>query len=209
MIRSARLAVAALALGFACAHAHAAKPPPKAKAEWNQVANVKDAAKRLGVLHRQQGAEAALKFLEACYKTHMLAEKYTQGLEACMAQDYMLSQVLAVIYSRVPEDKLKDMKAPTADVIARSMRGRFQTIFQQYKFTQEQADSLRKAVDEYGMPIFVKTVFPKRSGDKANDGKAESSGGNSEKPTIQVPLPEVTPGGGAPADAQPPAGDTK
>ena len=146
--------------------AFAAKP----KAEWNQVANVKDAAKRLGELHRRKGSEAALKFLEACYKTHMLAGKYTEGLESCMAQDYMLSQVLAVIYSRVPHDKLKDMKAPTADVIARSMFGRFQAIFQQYQMTQEQADSLKKAVDQHGMPIFVKAVFPKRPKEEGSKG---------------------------------------
>lgn len=177
----------------------------KSKRDWNQVENVKGAAKRLGDMHRRQGAEATLKFLEACYKTHMLAERYTEGLESCMAQDYMLSQMLAVIYSRVPADKLKDMKAPTADIIARSMRGRFQAIFQQYKFTQEQADDLRKAVDKYGMPIFVKAVFPKRN----DDGAAAPQPRAKELAPPVLPLPDVTPEGqggpaGAPAPLTPP-----
>lgn len=179
----------------------------KSKRDWNQVENVKGAAKRLGEMHRRQGAEATLKFLEACYKTHTLAERYTEGLESCMAQDYMLSQVLAVVYSRVPADKLKDMKAPTAEIIARSMRGRFQAIFQQYKFTQEQADGLRKAVDKHGMPIFVKAVFPKRKGEGAGEPQPQSK----ELAPPAMPLPQITPeGSGGPAGApapQTPAGD--
>jgi hypothetical protein len=180
----------------------------KTKRDWNQVENVKGAAKRLGEMHRRQGAEATLKFLEACYKTHMLAERYTEGLESCMAQDYMLSQMLAVIYSRVPPEKLKDIKAPTAEIIARSMRGRFQAIFQQYQFTQQQADDLRKAVDKHGMPIFVKAVFPKRNGEGAGQPQPQSK----DLVPPAMPLPQVNPeGNGGPAGApalQAPAGDT-
>ncbi len=83
------------------------------KAEWNQVENVKSAAKRLGEMQRRQGSESVLKFLEACYKTHMLAEEFTEGLEGCMAQDYMHTQVLATVYSRLPPETIKKMGAPT------------------------------------------------------------------------------------------------
>lgn len=177
-------------MAIPCASAADAKP------EWNLQDNVKDAAKRLGELQRRQGSEAALKFLEACYKTHMLAETYTEGLEACMAQDYMLSQMLAVIYSRVPDEKLNDMKAPTADVIAKSMRARFHAIFEQYKLTQAQADELKKAVDDFGMPIFVQIVFPKRDNADRNT-KSEKDG---EKPPLKIPLPELKPEGQGPSE---------
>lgn len=142
-----------------------------AKRDWNQVENVKDAAKRLGVMQTSQGADATLKFLEACYKTHMLAEKFTAGLEACMAQDYMLSQMLAVVYSRVPKEQRDTMKAPAADVIAHSMRGRFQSIFAQYKFTQDEAEGLKRAVDKHAMPIYIKAVFPKTKGKDGGEDK--------------------------------------
>lgn len=195
--------VAAAVLAASAIPAQAAKT----KRDWNQVENVKGAAKRLGDMHRRQGSEGTLKFLEACYKTHMLAERYTEGLESCMAQDYMLSQVLAVVYSRLPNEALTKMKAPTAEIIARSMRGRFQAIFKQYKFTQEQADDLRKAVDKFGMPIFVKAVFPKSQGDGAGGPQPQSK---DIAPPIP-PLPQIKPEGeGGPAEApaaQPPAGD--
>lgn len=158
-------------------------PALAAKPGWNQVTNVKDAAKRLGALQRAQGSEAVLKFLEACYKTHMLSETYSQGLEACMAQDYMVSQMLAVIYAKVPKEQLAKMKAPAAEVIAASMRGRFQAIFQQYKFSQEQADALKKAVDQHAMPVYVKIMFPK-SGKRKDGGKdaapAAGAGGGAD-----------------------------
>lgn len=200
--------VRALVLALVAAVAAATMPSAHAanvgKRDWNQVENVKGAAKRLGEMHRRQGSEATLKFLEACYKTHMLAERYTEGLESCMAQDYMLSQVLAVVYSRVPADKLKDMKAPTAEIIARSMRGRFQAIFQQYKFTQDQADDLRKAVDKHGMPIFVKAVFPKRKGD-AGEPQPRSKDLAPPVPSLPQIKPEGNGGpAGAPAPLTPP-----
>lgn len=157
---------AVIALNVLLALPHAANAAPQ-KRDWSQVENVKDAAKRLGKMQTSQGADATLKFLEACYKTHMLAEKFTAGLEACMAQDYMLSQMLAVVYARVPQEQRDKMKAPAADVIAHSMRGRFQSIFAQYKFTQDEADNLKKAVDKHAMPIYIKAVFPKT--DKKED----------------------------------------
>ncbi|MGE0380506.1 MAG: hypothetical protein AB7O90_06620 [Hyphomicrobium sp.] len=181
-------------------------PAHAADTNWDQTKNVTDAAKRLAEMQRRQGSEAVLKFLEACYKTHMLAEKYTEGLEACMAQDYMLSQLLAVIYSKVPPEKLADMKAPSPEVIARAMRGRFLAIFQQYNISQEQADSLKKAVDEHAMPLFIKLVFPnsskKKDGDEpsphggAKGGDGSEGGGDSGSEGgkgVHIPIPEGSP----------------
>jgi hypothetical protein len=148
-------------------------PSFAAKPEWNQEANVKEAAVRLAKLQRAEGSEAVLKFLEACYKTHTLASKFNRGLEACMAQDYMLSQVLAVIYAKVPPEALAKMKAPSPERISESMRGRFQSIFAQYQMTQPEADALKKTVERVGFPIFIKAVFPKAG--KAPDGEGADS----------------------------------
>ncbi len=64
---------------------------------------------------------------------------------------------------------------------------------------------LRKAVDKYGMPIFVKAVFPKRN----DDGAAAPQPRAKELAPPVVPLPDVTPEGqggpaGAPAPLTPP-----
>ena len=135
--------------------AHAAKPA------WDQTANIKEAANHLAKLHRAQGSQGVIKFLDACYRTHTLASEFNRGLEACMAQDYMHSQILAVIYAKVtPEDRAKS-NFPSPEFIAKTMSARFASVFAQYKFTANETDALKKAVDTHGFPLFLKAVFPK------------------------------------------------
>lgn len=159
----------ALALGLAGA-AYAAKP------NWDRVANVKEAANHLAKLHRAQGSQGVVKFLDACYRTHMLASDFNRGLEACMAQDYMHSQVLAVIYAKLPAEDRQKAGAPSPEFIAKSMGTRFAAVFDQYKFSAEQTADFKKIVDKHGFPIFVKAVFPKansKTGGEGQDGKGE------------------------------------
>lgn len=137
-----------------------------AKETWDHVANIKDAARRLGALHRREGSAGVLKFLDACYRTQMLASEYTAGLESCLAQDYMHSQVLAQIYARIPQADRVRMGTPAPEDIARGMGARFVAAFKQYKISAKKAEAFRKMVDKEGMPIFLKAVFPpKKSGD--------------------------------------------
>ncbi len=128
---------------------------------WDRAANIQDAAKRLGALHRREGSQGVLKFLDACYRTHTLASQFNRGLEACMAQDYMHSQVLAVIYARVPQEARAKLNAPSPELIAQSMSARFAAVFSQYNLTSGQTGEFKKSVDTHGIPIFLKAVFPK------------------------------------------------
>ena len=143
--------------------------PAAANPQWDRVANVKDAAQRLAALHRQQGSNGVLKFLDACYRTHTLASEFSQALESCMAQDYMHSRILAEIYGRLPEAERARLNTPTPALIARTMNDRFAAVFQQYKVSRSEAEAFRKLVDTYGMPVFLKAVFP-----KPGAGKPES-----------------------------------
>ncbi len=142
-----------------------------AKETWDHVANIKDAAKRLGELHQREGSAGVLKFLDACYRTQMLASEYSAGLESCLAQDYMHSQVLAQIYARIPQEERVKMGTPAPEDIARGMGQRFVAAFSQYKISTKEADSFKKMVDKNGMPIFLKAVFPPR-----NPGDAGATG---------------------------------
>jgi hypothetical protein len=129
--------------------------------DWDHKANVEDAAKRLVKLHKREGSIGVLKFLEACYRTHLLSSSFTAGLESCMAQDLMHTQLLALIYSRLSPERLKKMGAPSPEVIARSMNERFVSAFMQYKVTVAEGDEFKRLVNTHGVPIFVKGVFPK------------------------------------------------
>lgn len=132
--------------------------------KWDHTANIKDAAGRLAKLHRREGSKGVLKFLDACYRTHLLAEEFSQGLEACMAQDYMHTQVLATVYSRLPPETIKKMGAPTPQELADGMGKRLVGAFAQYKISVPDAEEFKKLVDTHGFPIFIKAVFPKAAG---------------------------------------------
>ena len=132
-----------------------------APGNWDHEANVKDAATRLVILHRRQGSDAVMKFLDACYRTHSLASEFTQGLEACMAQDYMHTRALTLIYSRLPAERMQNVGAPTAQGIAAALNARFVNYFTQYKVTVADADDFKKIVERVGVPIFFQGVFPK------------------------------------------------
>ena len=157
------------------AHSEAAKAE---KPLWDHVANVRDAAGRLAVMHKREGSPGVLKFLDACYRTHLLAAEFNQGLEACMAQDYMHSQVLAQMYSKLAPDQRKAMRAPSAEDIAKGMGQRFLLAYSQYHVTPAEADAFRKLVDKDAFPIFLKAVFPKENaadGVPGENGKADKS----------------------------------
>jgi hypothetical protein len=76
-----------------------------------------------------------------------------------MAQDYMHTQILALIYSRIPEAERKRVGAPSPEELADSMGRRFVTAFSQYKKSVKDAEAFKKLVDKNGMPLFVKSVF--------------------------------------------------
>ncbi len=146
-----------------------AAPASAAPGKWDHAANVKDAATRLAILHRREGSPGVLKFLDACYRTHLLASAFTQGLEACMAQDYMHTQVLATIYARLPADQRAKSGVPSPQLIADGMGKRFVTAFSQYNVPVSETKAFKKLVDTQGFPVFLKAVFPKSAVKPAAD----------------------------------------
>lgn len=157
------LAVAALCLSVLALSggiARAAEGAAPVKPDWDQVANIKDAAARIAKLQRVKGVEAAYKFIDACYRTHSIAEKYTAGFEACMTQDYLQTKMLVQIYARTPPAVLKRMGSPTPQALADGMGRRMVAAFTQYKIGTTDAQVFKENVDKHGLPVFVAIVFP-------------------------------------------------
>ncbi len=128
--------------------------------DWDQVANIKEAATRLAQLQKTQGATKAFTFIDACYRTHSLSSAYTKAFEACIAQDYLETQILTLIYSRMAPDTLKRMGAPTPDMLAATMARRVGAAFAQYKVPKERIAELKRNIDQHGFPLFFQTLFP-------------------------------------------------
>lgn len=164
LLRSVGLAVA---IGLSGAPVLAAQP------DWDRASNIKDAAERLATLHRTQGTTGVVKFLAACYRTHTLSSTFSQGLESCMAQDFMHTQVLAMIYSKVPvEDRVKH-KAPSPEAIAGAMNERFEQARAQYHLTGAELDEFKQMIEKAGMPVFLKAVFDKGADGGKDKGAAK------------------------------------
>lgn len=159
--------------------AHAAKPA------WDQVANVKDAAERLAKLQRSAGANGVLKFLDACYRTHTLASKFTQGLEACMAQDYMHTRVLTTIYSKLPPEARNKPDVLTPEAIAKGLGDRFAVIINQYAISRVDAEAFKRTVDTHGFPLFLSAVFPNAGGTGGGAGEGAASPPPASSPSPQ------------------------
>ncbi len=130
------------------------------KPAWDQAENIRAAAEQLGKLQRTRGAKGAYDYIAACYKTQGLAENYAAPFEACIAQDYMQTQVLAMIYSRLSPEQLTKMRAPTPAELADSMGRRVVSAFSQYKISVAYANEFKKLVDKNGFPVFLALVFP-------------------------------------------------
>lgn len=145
--------------GPARAESAPAKEPPT-KPSWDRVANIKDAAARIGRLQKAKGVEAAYKFIDACYRTHSLAESFSAGFEACIAQDYLQTKMLVQIYQRTPPQVLQRFKTPTPEVLAETMGKRISGAFAQYKIPADEANAFKVLVDKHGLPVFVAIVFP-------------------------------------------------
>jgi hypothetical protein len=149
-------ALSAIAFVLTAGPAVAAASTP----DWDQAENITDAAQRLARMQRAQGAQKAFEFIDACYRTHSLSSKYTKAFEACIAQDYMETQVLALIYSRIKPEALKAMRAPTPQVLAQTMGKRIRTAFAKYDVPKERIEAFKELVDEHGLPVFFRALFP-------------------------------------------------
>jgi hypothetical protein len=154
-----KLALLSLALIVRVDEANAAAPA------WNQGENIQAAAKQLADIQQRQGAEGAVRFISACYKTHGLASKYSKAYEGCVAQDYMQARALALVYARVDDATLKQKGIPTAEAVTQSLNARLNAAFAKYQIRPEDGQSFVRLVETQGVPIYLSIVFPKSAGD--------------------------------------------
>ena len=162
-------------------------PASAAKPDWDQSANIKDAAQRIAEIQRTQGASKAFDYISDCYKTHSLSSEYTKAFEGCIAQDYLETQILALVYSRLPPEALKKMGAPDPKALAESMGQRVTAAFASYKVPVARVERFKKLVDEDGFPVFFKALFPGVEVPKLHHGPAPDQKAPANKPTEKTP----------------------
>ena len=136
--------------------------------DWDQVANIRSAAERIGRVQRARGAEVAMTLISNCYKTHTLFESYSRGFEGCLVQDHLQTRVLVEVYSRMKPEALRRIGAPSKESLMRSNVARFAATLAKYKFPPTYAMRIRNLADKHGWPVFLKIVFPAAERAKQN-----------------------------------------
>ncbi len=173
-------AAPAPAAAASSAEAAPAEAGAAASPAWSQQENIVEAAKHIALVQRKQGAQKAVDFIDACYRTHSLASTYTRAFEACIARDYILSQALAGLYAQIPPEELKKRGAPSPASLTRAMGQRVAAAFKQYDVSPELAESFRVLVEKEGFPVFMAIAFPPAKDDgpkgKGNAGPAKGNG---------------------------------
>jgi hypothetical protein len=157
VVRRCRIAGAiALSAVLAAAGSSVAEVSPK----WDRISNIKEIAQHIGNVQRAQGADRAMAFIDACYRTHSLGSAYSKPFEACIAADYMLAQALVAVIERVPAVELqKSGLAPPAEIL-KAAQNRIGSGFGQYGIKAADGQAFLSLVNEHGMPTFMQTVFP-------------------------------------------------
>ena len=150
-----------IALGSVLMVGAASAQAPK----WDRVAHVKEVAVHIGTVQRRQGADQALAFIDACYRTHSLGSTYSKAFEGCIVADYLLAQALVAVTNRVPaEDRARTGLVGPDDII-KAVQTRMGAAFGQYAITKQDANALVAVTAQHGMPAFLRAVFPNAAAD--------------------------------------------
>jgi hypothetical protein len=139
--------------------------PVKAEvAKWDKVANIKEMAAHIGKVQRSQGIQRAMTFLDACYRTHSLGSTYSKAFEGCIVADFLVSNALVAVITRVPEEELRKTGVAMPSDVLKAMGARIGSGFSQYNVADAEASQLKELIDRHGTGLFLKTVFPEAVG---------------------------------------------
>ncbi|MEW5964880.1 MAG: hypothetical protein AB1749_15125 [Pseudomonadota bacterium] len=159
------LSVAAMLASLSLAAATATAAPRA----WDKSANIVVSAERLAAMQRGKGAIATYEFILNCYKTHRLAEAFSEPLEGCIVQDYLNSKVTAAVYDRVDAETRKRLGAPSPEQLMKVMSARIIDACRQYGIGEEQIRAFLQKVDAEGLPRYLAKRFPGAGGQPGAD----------------------------------------
>lgn len=163
---------------------------PPFVASWDRAGSIRGAAQRIAILQRTKGPKAAYTLIDNCYRTHVLAETYSEGFENCITQDYLQTKMLIELYSRMTPEALAQLGGASPQMLAETMRRRIGGGLKHYGMPQTHADDLKKLVDQHGLPVFLSIVFPeavqesmrKQQQDKKDGAKPDDKKKPADKP---------------------------
>ena len=140
----------------------AAWPPCEAgiRPDWNRISTIKEAATRIAILQRDSGPKAVFRSIDDCYKRVAQAAKHGEALEACIAQDYLVSHVLAERYLKLSPAVLEELAGATPEDLMVAMGLRIASATKDFPISFPFVEKLKGQIDSYGHPVYVGIAFP-------------------------------------------------
>jgi hypothetical protein len=132
----------------------------------DRVSNVEKASAEIAAIQAKNGADGAFAAINECYKREVAraTTSLTRELEACMAQDIIISKVSAAFYAqlsaRLPPEARKKGGSPDPEVIMKAMTQRVLGTFSRFKVREPEATAFGQIVETKGMEAYGRARFP-------------------------------------------------
>jgi hypothetical protein len=134
-----------------------------------RIINIERATADIGAIQKQSGSNGAFAAITQCYKRELpRATKLTPQLEACMAQDIVVSHATAVFFAKLnSEGRRKAGGEEPADVL-KAMQTRVVGTMARFNVPQDQALAFSGMVKTKGMEAYARAQFPDHFPQKKN-----------------------------------------
>jgi hypothetical protein len=127
----------------------------------DQVNNVQKAAAEIAAIQAKNGADGAFAAINECYKRELAhAAALTPGLEACLAQDMIVSKITAAVYTRRSAEGLRIAGGAEPDAVIKAMTQRVVGTFVRFKVSEDDVLAFGRIVQTQGMEAYGKQRFP-------------------------------------------------
>jgi hypothetical protein len=134
-----------------------------------RVRNIEKAAEEIGAIQKRSGADGAFAAINECYRRELArATALTPQLEACMAQDIVVSQVTAAFYSRLSPEGRRMAGGEEPGAVLKAMQGRVVGTMTRFKVPQDDALAFSGIVKTRGMEAYGRVQFPDQFPAKKN-----------------------------------------
>jgi hypothetical protein len=135
----------------------------------DRVRNVENAAAEIGAIQKKNGSDGAFAAINECYKRELAhATALTPRLEACMAQDIVVSRVTAAFYSSISAEGRRKAGGEEPEAVLKAMNGRVVGTMARFKIPQDEALAFSAIVKTRGMEAYGRAQFPDQFPAKKN-----------------------------------------
>jgi hypothetical protein len=121
----------------------------------DRAGNVEKAAAEIAAVQVKSGADGAFAAIDACYRRELArAISLTRELEACMAQDIIVSKVSAAFYASLDPEGRRQAGGPEPEAVTRAMLERVIGAFARFKVPEDDARAFNQIVRTRGMEAY-------------------------------------------------------